>query len=261
MYHRFNWTGSSRRRNGLTMEYEPLQPYFLLAIINSAECRTFADIGSNVGAYSVLMSQARSLDRVVAFEANCSAAQETQTNFVLNSLDAEVRKVAVSDHNGTLNFGIVSRLAGNSAIVDTSEDQTFHKVEQVECVTLDDALAACSGPFAIKIDVEGHEENVLRGATKLLENQCVIQVENFGERLSFPESYSKIAQIGPDWYYSNMPGLCARDLFECASAMMIESNHEQKFASIHAGNFALSVSGRSYELIKKVALRVFGSRL
>ena len=261
MYHRFKWTRSSRRRNGITMEYEPLQPYFLLAVITAAECRTFADIGSNIGAYSVLMSQAPSVEKIVAFEANRSAALEMQANFLLNSLDIEIQTVAVSDKNGALTFGTVSRLAGNNAVVDTSENRAFHKVEQIECVTLDDALGTCSGPFALKIDVEGHEEKVLRGARNLLGHPCVIQVENFGEELNLPEGYSRIAQIGPDWYYSNMSDFHAGELFERASTMMIESNHERKSAAIHAGDFAFSVSGQSYELIKRVALKFFSSRL
>ena len=261
MYHRFKWTRPSRRRNGITMAYEPLQPYFLLAIINAAKCRTFADVGSNVGAYSVLMSQAPSVEKIVAFEANCAAALEMQANFRLNALNIELERVAVSDKNGTLTFGTVSRLAGNNAVVDTSENRKFHQVDEIECVTLDDALRSHAGPFALKIDVEGHEEKVLRGARNLLRHPCVIQVENYGEKLDLPEGYSRIAQIGPDWYFSNIPGLHAIDLFEQASAMMIKSNHENKAASIHAGDFALSVSGQSYDLIKRVALKFFGSRL
>ena len=261
MYHRFKWTRSSRRRNGITMEYEPLQPYFLLAIINAAKCRTFADVGSNVGAYSVLMSQAPSVEKIVAFEANCAAALEMRDNFRLNALNIELERVAVSDKNGTLTFGTVSRLAGNNAVVDTSENRKFHQVDEIECVTLDDALGSHAGPFALKIDVEGHEEKVLRGARNLLRHPCVIQVENYGEKLDLPEDYSRIAQIGPDWYFSNMPGFHAIELFEQASAMMIESNHEKKVASIHAGDFAFSVTGRTYELIKRVTLKFFASRL
>ena len=227
MYHRFKWTKSSRRRNGITMEYEPLQPYFLLAVINIAQCRTFADIGSNIGAYSVLMSQAPSVEKIVAFEANRSAALEMQANVRLNSLDIEVRPLAVSDKNGTLTFGTISRLAGNNSVVDTSENAAFNRVDQIDCVTLDDALGTCAGPFALKIDVEGHEEKVLRGARNLLRNPCVIQVESYGKEPNLPDGYSRIAQIGPDWYYSNMPGFHADDLFERSSTMMIESNHEE----------------------------------
>src|SRR5210317_863569 len=139
MYHRFKWTRPSRRRNGITMEYEPLQPYFLLAIINAAKCRAFADVGSNVGAYSILMSQDPSVEKIVAFEANRAAAEEMQANFRLNALNIEFERVAVSDKDGTLTFGTVSRLAGNSAVVDTSENRKFHQVDEIECVTLDDA--------------------------------------------------------------------------------------------------------------------------
>jgi FkbM family methyltransferase len=261
MYHRFKWTRSSRRRNDMTIEYEPLQPYFLLAIITTADCRTFVDVGSNVGAYSVLMSQAPSVEKIVAFEANRSAALEMRENFRLNSLNIEIKTVAVSDRVGSLTFGTVSRLAGNSAVVDTSENREFHHVDQVECVTLDSALADYPGPFALKIDVEGHEERVLRGAQELLENPCVIQVESYGETLTLPECYSRIAKIGPDWYFSNIRGLHAADLFERATAMMIESNHEKKTASIHAGDFALSVSGKSYAVVRRIALKFVGSRL
>ena len=261
MYHRFKWTRSSRRRNGITMEYEPLQPYFLLAVINAAKCKTFADIGSNIGAYSVLMSQATSVEKVVAFEANRSAAMEMRQNFNLNSLDIEIQTVAVSDKSGSLSFGVVSRLAGNSAVVDTAANQEFHQVDQIKCVALDEALGSCSGPFALKIDVEGHEKEVLSGARSLLVNPCVIQVENYGEELKLPEGYNKIAQIGPDWYFSNMSNLYAADLFEQAATMMIEANHERKSASIHIGDFALSVSGTSYDFFKRIALKYFGSRL
>ena len=261
MYHRFKWTRSSRRRNGITMEYEPLQPYFLLAIITAAKCRTFVDVGSNVGAYSILMTQAPSVKNIVAFEANRSAALEMRDNFNLNSLNIEIKTVAVSDRIGSLTFGTVSRLAGNSAVVDTSDNREFRQVNQIECVTLDSALADYPGPFALKIDVEGHEERVLRGAQDLLKHPCVIQVESFGDSLNLPDGYSKIAQIGPDWYFSNMPNLNAVDLFEEASTTMIESNHEKKIATIHAGDFALSVSGKSYAFVKRIAVKFFGSRL
>lgn len=261
MYHRFKWTRSSRRRNGITMEYEPLQPYFLLAIITAAKCRTFVDVGSNVGAYSILMSQAPTVEKIVAFEANHSAALEMRDNFDLNSLNIEIEMKAVSDKIGTLAFGTVSRLAGNNAVVNTSDNREFHHVDQIECVTLDNALADYLGPFALKIDVEGHEEKVLRGAEKLLRHPCVIQIESFGDSLNLPDGYAKIAQIGPDSYFSNIPSLNAVDLFEKASTMMIESNHEKKIATIHAGDFALSVSGKSYAFVKRVAVKFFGSRL
>ena len=89
----------------------------------------------------------------------------------------------------------------------------------------------------------------------------MIQIESFGDSLNLPDGYAKIAQIGPDSYFSNIPSLNAVDLFEKASTMMIESNHEKKIATIHAGDFALSVSGKSYAFVKRVAVKFFGSRL
>jgi FkbM family methyltransferase len=261
MYHRFRWTAPSRRRNGISAEYEPLQPYFLLALIEAAACKTFVDVGANIGAYSVLMSQAPSIEKIIAFEANPIAAREMDLNLARNSVDAEVCAVAVSDRTGALAFGRVSRLAGNSAAIETAEDQTFYRIDEIECVSLDDTLQSYLGPFALKIDVEGHEKQVLDGASRVLLSPCVIQVENYAGYIKLPEDFYRITQIGPDCYYSNIQRLDAIRLFELASAMMIEANHEVKAATIHAGNFAISVSGKSYEIIKRIALKLFSSQL
>lgn len=86
MYHRFKWTGASHRRNGMSREYEPLQPYFLYALIEATGAKTFVDVGANIGAYSVLMSPA--VDSIIAFEANPMAADEMQKNLDLNGITA-----------------------------------------------------------------------------------------------------------------------------------------------------------------------------
>ncbi len=62
----------------------------------------------------------------------------------------------------------------------------------------------------IKIDVEGHEVNVLAGAEALLlKNQAVLQVECFEPHRHFLRpfleklGYRELAEIGPDLYFTN----------------------------------------------------------
>ncbi len=258
MYHRFRWTRASRRRNGLTQEFEPLQPYVLQSLIAGLGCRTFLDVGANVGAYSVLMS-AEGVS-TTAFEANADVAKELRANLRLNAIEGRIVEAAVSDCSGFLQFGTVSRLAGNSAVVETSLGQAFREVRQVPCVTLDATCAQVAAPIAIKIDVEGHETQVLAGATDLLRKPCIIQVEDFDETIAI-DGYRRIFRVGPDSYLTNIDGIDAVAIFEDAARRMIDANHERKAVMLNAGDLSLSISGRSYQLLKRVLLPVIGSRL
>jgi FkbM family methyltransferase len=264
MYHRFKWTRVSHRRNGLTAEYEPLQPYFLLALIDHAGCRTFADVGSNIGSYAVLMSQAPSIDRILAFEANPHAAAEIRRNFAMNQIVGEVREIAVTEKAGVIAFGTVSRFAGNNSIVATATVERIRSISEVPANTLDNELAGCPQPIALKIDVEGHEREVVAGASGVLASaRCILQIENFGGDIGrlLPDDYRLLTRIGPDRYFTNIPAIDAIDIYERASAMMIDANHELKSVSLKRGDFNVEITGRSYELLKRVAIKVMGSRL
>jgi FkbM family methyltransferase len=262
MYHRFKWTSVSHRRNGLTLEYEPMQPYFLAALIRAVQAKTFVDVGANIGAYSVLMSPF--VASIVAYEANPAPAGELARNLELNDIDGKVRQVAVSDRAGSVEFGIVSRFAGNSAVVAGDSKPDFRETRVVEAVTLDAELAAAEEPLAMKIDVEGHEVAVLNGARSVLANRCVLQVEDFGgavTRLLAPLGYRQIARIGPDYYFTNVPGVEAQSIFETALDAMIAANHENKKATLKRGDFSLEVAGQSYTRLARVMRRLFGGRL
>ena len=74
----------------------------------------------------------------------------------------------------------------------------------------DDLLDIKNSVIAIKIDVERHEEEVLYGINKLLENnKIVIQIEIFDERkkqifdLLENKNYYLIHSIEKDYYFTN----------------------------------------------------------
>lgn len=264
MYHRFNWTKVSRRRNWISQEYEPIQPFYLLELCNAVKAKTFVDVGANIGVYSVIMSQSAS--RVLAYEANDALANEVMENLALNGIDGSVRRVAVSGKAGTVTFGIVSRYAGNSAVVEQGEtDTNYSSTETIDAVRLDDELGSVDGPIVLKIDVEGHELSVLEGAkSTLIEKPCVIQIENFDSVVDnfFSElGYRKLTTIGPDSYFTNVDDLNALETYEKSAASLIDANHEYKSMIFSRGDFALIISGRVYELVRKMALKLLGGKL
>lgn len=271
MYHRFKWTSVSARRNGLTAEFEPLQPFFLLALARRAECRTFVDVGASIGVYSLFATTVESIAQVVTYEANAACAAEIRKNCSLNGIDVRLREVAVSDRPGMVEFGLASRYAGTNSVIETSihDSNLFHEVTQVEAVTLDADLAEIATPIALKIDVEGHEEAVITGANRLLsDNACVIQIEDFGnriEKLLGSMGYTLLTRIGPDSYFANLPELAnarvVKEVYEAATAALIASNHEDKSVMLQRGDFGLRVSGSTYHVLRRVAQRLIGRRL
>jgi FkbM family methyltransferase len=129
---------------------------------------TVLDVGANVGAYTLLFARwAGPNGRVVAFEPAPDAAAGLRRHAALNGLTAtiDVQQSAVAGSVGTARFAC-SEASGANAIVDGAPG--LNTIE-VATVTLD---AFCAGrrihPDVIKIDVEGAELDVLKGARQML---------------------------------------------------------------------------------------------
>jgi FkbM family methyltransferase len=259
MYECFRWSGPSRHRNRMTAEYEPLQPYFLIELAAQAECRTFLDIGANIGVYSLFMSLVPSIQRIVAFEPSPAAAAELRANSSLNDVAIELHQQAVSSRVGNASFAVISNLSGANSLNGTSiHDTASARQIEVETISLDSL--SLSGPLCLKIDVEGHELEVARGAENLLRaNKAVIQIEsNCPEagRLIETLGYELLTRIGPDEYYSNIEGLSVLSVYEAASARMIEYNHSVRRVTVGRGDFLLSIGGRTAQAARRVAKKL-----
>lgn len=133
---------------------------------------TVLDVGSNFGWYTALFSHlVGPTGRVHAFEPLPAAFAETTETVELNRLSqATVHNVAVSDSPGNLVFSLDPK---RSEIASALEGATG--TERVECrtTTLDHFIAesGLEEVHLVKVDVEGLELEVLRGADELLRNQ------------------------------------------------------------------------------------------
>ena len=142
---------------------------------------TAIDIGANIGFYSYVVS--RICDKVEAFEPIpycCSILQ------AYNAPNINVHGVALSSKSGTavLNIPIVNNMEiyGRASV---SNDFPSQKTIQVSLKKLDDYNF--TNVNFIKIDVEGHELDVIRGAKDTITKyQPVILVEIEQRHLSFP---------------------------------------------------------------------------
>lgn len=143
--------------------HEPESMGFVLHFLRPGDL--FVDVGANVGTYTVLASGAAGA-RAVAFEPIPLTFSRLKRNLAVNELNAlvDARREGVGAAAGRLLFS-TDRDTNNHAI--TPGEPGSESALEVPVTTLDDALTGLA-PTLLKIDVEGMEVDVLRGATAVL---------------------------------------------------------------------------------------------
>ncbi len=130
---------------------------------------TVWDIGANVGLFAFAAAALGS--RVLAVEADTWLASLLHRSVLLNRLPVTVLSAAVSDANGISELHYSEEGKASNSLMGTGPAQS------VVTVTLDWLLEHFSPPQVVKIDVEGMEYAVLRGAGKLLRQRPIIFCE------------------------------------------------------------------------------------
>ncbi len=126
------------------------------------------DVGANVGSVSILLAD--KVQRAILFEPNPVAATRARENLAINRLSFEVHELALSDSSGVVKLEDAGGTSSTNRTVAGFE--TDSPTRLVSCVTFDEFLQSCdiqAGSVTfVKIDVEGHENSVLRGMRRFL---------------------------------------------------------------------------------------------
>lgn len=146
-----------------------------LRLTGMAECRTLYDVGANIGVYSFMFLSAIPNRRVHMFEPDVLNARLLRRSIQRAGLRAcDLTEAAVSQREGILTFhsDSVSGATGSIRDGDSFLEQHHHGnsvAVQVRSVSLDHVSSTTSiDPDVIKIDAEGAELSILRGAESLL---------------------------------------------------------------------------------------------
>ena len=142
------------------MDYE--DSMFLIDHLRKGDL--FVDVGSNLGHYTLLASGICDAD-VISIEPIKSTVIKLKKNVEINNLSNKVSilNYGVGDKHEILNF-TTNKTAMNSV----SLKESVH-TDKVEVKILDEILKNYKPTF-IKIDVEGYEYNVLKGALNILKS-------------------------------------------------------------------------------------------
>jgi len=149
------------RWRGVKEQYEP---EIWRSLMSEARCGdTFVDVGTYIGLYTIAVAQrVGSEGRVIALEPNPENYATTRAHVSLNGLGERVELLQAAA--GARDESVPFCLRGDVSHVAQPTDDVER---MVRCVRLDTVLR--DRPVGIlKIDVEGYEELVLRGAEQLL---------------------------------------------------------------------------------------------
>jgi FkbM family methyltransferase len=188
------------RRSGLA-GYEAATQATLLSVMQQApHGAAFFDVGAHIGLYAALIGTvfAGKGVRSYAFESAPETAAICRAVAVHNRLRIEVVEAAVSDEPGTAPlFGSDTTESSNSL----NGGFRAHSQRLSVPVTTLDLFTAESGvvPTLIKIDVETHEPQALRGARKLIERDrpwIVCEIVRGADQDAMAAALGELAELG-----------------------------------------------------------------
>lgn len=173
--------------------------------LHSRNVNTVIDVGSYIGAYSLIAASGQGATTVLAFEPNRQGFDATVRNGILNSLNSQIKTSPLAlgsvDKNRLLIAPKGRSFSSSVALLNELEtlNSDWEVVDQVLCKRLDSILdsAKIESIALIKIDTEGNELDVLVGAVEILRRyhpklivECLTQgvyqeIENFLEEFQY----------------------------------------------------------------------------
>lgn len=171
---------------------------------NLQEDSVFVDIGANFGYYTCIAGKKikkASGGKVFAFEANYRAYELLEKNIILNWLDETAVKTfetALSDEEKVMEFSSYKyRFGGSGFRTHEDKDSMLNEVEilMIQTQKLDNCIPDDQPVDFMKIDVEGAEFNVLKGATRIIRRNRDIRIILEWDRKQLREQGTEIGDL------------------------------------------------------------------
>lgn len=197
--------------------YEKEQIEYLNNISKHEKIDYFLDIGSYIGYYSLFF---KNIKNIHAFEPNKENFKYLQKNIEINNANITPHNIACSEYSGEkiIWYTDKNKMGGSSVYNKNDPELSKYKkedinFEEIKAKKLDDILDIKNKNLLIKVDVERHEINVLKGACEetLKNNNVIMQIEIQkdlkNEVFSFlkKNNFKFIHSISHDHYFKNYP--------------------------------------------------------
>jgi FkbM family methyltransferase len=156
------------------------------------------DVGANIGVMSIILSQEFDYTEVVCFEPGKNSCEISDKNLEICGINHKAYNLAISNINGKVGFD-EGRNSQNSKLNLDEKENT------VETRTLDSY--DFNDVILIKIDVEGHEVEVLEGAIDTINRNKPIVLLEYHKESSASRIFEIIKDLNYNWISLEADGL------------------------------------------------------
>ena len=168
---------------------------------------SFVDVGANHGAFSIVASHLVGRGgAVVAVEPQPHLAALVRRSLAANAPETRtaVHALALSDRDGALDLHVPRGSSGSATLLDGVATDAAWDTIRVPVARLDDAVAwrDLPGRVVVKLDVEGGEAAVLRGARSFVEaRRPALLIEVNPSRIASAEGAGSLVALVRDLGY------------------------------------------------------------
>ncbi len=214
----FNASGDLEKyRVESALEKEPETIAWIDGWTMRGDTEVFFDIGANMGIYSLYAGYKHPTAEVFSFEPVSNNYTALQQNVWLNkSTNVHPFNLALANENSITNLYLSDTRVGNSgaqigkAINEKGEKYQALRVEVVLSISLDRLISEFGLPIPsyVKIDVDGHETDILNGMTKTLATpflrSLLVEFNNDAEFSHWRERF-EVFGLRIDTRYDDLP--------------------------------------------------------
>ena len=170
--------------------------------------RTILDIGANEGQFARGIREVGWDGAIVSFEPRRDAHAALVSGSATDPGWTVAERMAIGEKDGEATLNLAANSVSSSLLpvhqrsIEVFEGTRYVATEKVPVRRLDDVVApAWQAPFAIKIDTQGFEMAVLRGAAETLAKSAVVVLEMslfplYAGAASFTELYRTVEDAG-----------------------------------------------------------------
>jgi FkbM family methyltransferase len=151
--------------------------------------RDVIDVGANIGLYTVMFAKHLSRTKVLAIEPTRNAIRRLRRNIEMNGVgdNVEVFEGVASDRNGLVEIKTIRGKEEYSSLGEMNHPSIANEewvLEAVQSATLDDLVEdKAFDPGFLKVDVEGVENLVFKGAENVLKDKRPIILSELSDFL------------------------------------------------------------------------------
>ncbi len=189
-----DWSNSVDKKMTFKL-FEDEQISFFIKSFEKYKPEYFLDVGAHGGLYSIILKKSFPELNVLSFEPDPQNRYQFYGNLFLNSLEKKIKvfDFGLSRKESEVFFGIQKEgNRGGKTIQQSGKEKIIVK-------PLDKIINFKNKKCFIKIDVEGHECQVIEGAKEFLKkNSCLIQVELWNK-----DSFNRFNEIIKKYGYNN----------------------------------------------------------